>query len=148
MKPVNEKIAEITEDIQRLVPKLNALQRRISSMEDTIVREELNADDSLLYDEYREIADKLYRITVRLDYLSRPIKCQGNLYKNSAGRYAIDEDTYFTSGSRIEVFIPSDYMPNGGAWILTSVEHGGPQNDYYLTRSSRIPMLGLMARLR
>ena len=62
----------------------------------------------------------------------------GRLYKNTDGRYAINDDVYFTAGDSIEIFF-------GKGWLLTRIEHNG--KDYFAVDLQGMSLTGLTARL-
>jgi hypothetical protein len=93
----------------------------------------------------------LYRVTEHLEaalydlsYLNGKVTAQGRLYKNSSGRYAINEDHYFTCGETIEILVNED--EDGGYWVRTKIEHNG--EDYYAVDRPKINLQGTMARVR
>lgn len=109
---------------------------------------EINYNDGeqlFLLEELRVIFDKLDVANDRIKYLTEPVKAIGYLYKNSNGRYELDDKHYYTCGYTIEAMIyDEDYECK--RWVKTSVEHDG--KDYYLVRHKKIPMEGLMVRVR
>ncbi len=109
---------------------------------------EINYNDGeqlFLLEELRGILKKLDVANDRIKYLTEPIKAIGYLYKNSSGRYELDDKHYYTCGNTIEALIyDEDYACK--RWIKTSVEHDG--KDYYLVRHKNISMEGLKVRVR
>lgn len=65
-------------------------------------------------------------------------KKEGRLYVNYEGRYALDDLTYFTCGSSIEIFF-------NGSWLNTTIEHDSKQ--YYAVGLKGISLAGLLARV-
>jgi hypothetical protein len=67
-------------------------------------------------------------------------KKEGKLYLNSDGRLAIDDWTYFTCGSAIELKIC-------GQWIKTSIEH--KNGEYYAVglKYKQSDLIGMIARV-
>lgn len=77
--------------------------------------------------------------------IDAPIVTEGILYKNSAGRYEMNDSHYFTSGSSIEVLIYDDFYENH-SWVSSSVEH--QNGDYYVVACPKLKMDGMRARVR
>jgi len=65
-------------------------------------------------------------------------KKEGRLYLNFEKRYALDDLTYFTCGSPIEIFF-------NGSWFRTRIEHDSKQ--YYAVGLKGICLVGLLARV-
>ena len=64
---------------------------------------------------------------------------QGILYINQDGRYAIDDYTYFTCGSAIELEI-------NGRWTETTIEHAN--GEYYAVGFQGLNLVGYKARTK
>ena len=62
---------------------------------------------------------------------------EGKLYKNSCGRYEIDDWTEFTCGDVLELELC-------GTWVRTRIEHDGV--DYYAVGLKGLKLDGLKAR--
>lgn len=104
----------------------------------------LSADDRLEYHLLYRVTEHLEAALYDLSYLNGKVTAQGRLYKNSSGRYAINEDHYFTCGETIEILVNED--ADGGYWIRTKIEHNG--EDYYAVDRPKINLQGTMARVR
>ncbi|MCW1929553.1 DUF5348 domain-containing protein [Bhargavaea beijingensis] len=103
--------------------------------EDKLLREQL-------YRAYSGFNDTLSHF----EYLKKRIVAEGSLYLNDAGRYAIDDDTYLTSGEVCEILI-DDKFDGGQRWVKTRIESDG--NDYYAVGLGKDwPLDGLYARVR
>lgn len=81
----------------------------------------------------------------KIESLDKRIVTEGYLYKNINGRYEIDPNHYFTSGSPIEVLAYDDFHELN-IWIRTRIEHNG--EDYYAVALPDIPLNNLNARVR
>lgn len=91
--------------------------------------------------EMAQIAERLHKIVVVLDYMNKPVQAEGRLVKRSDGRYEIEDHfTYFTSGSPIEV-----WSEGAESFVRTRVEH--TQGDYYAVGFEG-PLEGRLARTR
>lgn len=95
-----------------------------------------------LYKISRELEDTLESV----QYLEKDIIAEGELYLNSQGRYEINDDVYFTSGSRCEILL-YDEDEETHYWRRTTIEHNG--EDYYATALGREASIeGIKARAR
>lgn len=122
---------------------LDRIAKKIEKVMDSTNRSELTPDEHLEFATLYQIGEHLRDAARRIQYLDREIIAEGILYKNDAGRYAIDESHYFTSGSPIEVLVfDEDY---GNRWISTRVEH--KDDDYYAV-GVPVKLGGLRARVR
>ncbi len=104
----------------------------------------LSADERLTYHLLYRVTENLEAALYDLSYLNGKVTAQGRLYKNSSGRYAIDEDHYFTCGEIIEILVNEE--EDGGYWVRTRIEHNG--DDYYAIARPKINLQGTMARVR
>lgn len=104
----------------------------------------LSADERLTFHLLYKVTENLEAALDDLSYLNGKVTVQGRLYKNSSGRYAIDEDHYFTCGETIEILVNEE--ENGGYWVRTRIEHNG--EDYYAVDRPKINLQGTMARIR
>ena len=104
-----------------------------------------NAEELLLLDEAQGIVEKLADVHSQLNYLARPIKYTGRLFKNHEGRYQTKQGDYWTSGKIIEVLVFDEGLETY-RWTKTRMEHDG--DDYYLVYFKGIPMDGLQVRVR
>lgn len=104
----------------------------------------LSADERLTYHLLYRVTENLEAALYDLSYLNGKVTAQGRLYKNSSGRYAIDEDHYFTCGEISEILVNEE--EDGGYWVRTRIEHNG--DDYYAIARPKINLQGTMARVR
>lgn len=103
-------------------------------------------EDIFMRNQIRQISSHLQSAIDAVQYLEKDITAEGELYLNSGGRYEINEDVYFTSGSSCELLIYDDYY-EFYSWIKTRIEHNG--EDYYAVALGRdVPIKGLKARVR
>jgi DNA primase len=116
------------------------LNRYLENLEPSV----LSADDRLEYHLLYRVTEHLEAALYDLSYLNGKVTAQGRLYKNSSGRYAINEDHYFTCGETIEILVNED--EDGGYWVRTKIEHNG--EDYYAVDRPKINLQGTMARVR
>ncbi|MCC2821034.1 DUF5348 domain-containing protein [Lachnoclostridium pacaense] len=112
-----------------------------------------SSEELLLMDEYNKIVEKLSDVNDTLVYLKRPIEYTGRLYKDSRGRYSIDNYTW-TSGSTIEFLCKDDWHDrevdgewvNTPYWAISRMEHNG--QDYYIVHYNDMALDGLEVRVR
>lgn len=114
-----------------------------------------NAEELFLTDELYGILDRLSDISHTLNYLDRPVKAEGRLYKNSNGRYELNGHE-FSSGCGIEyladddrhmTYDESDEYVSVPYWCSSRIEHDG--NDYYIVGASKdLELEGLQVRYR
>lgn len=104
-------------------------------------------DDWFLSDELCGVMKKIEEISAALDYLSRPIKGEYVLHKNSRGRYEC-EDHEYTSGDKIEYFCYDEY-DDVFKWVKSRVEYNDEIGDYYIVRAPEgVVLEGLKIRRR
>lgn len=136
----------LTNSGRALLPVLKRVQEEINKVTDGTDRAELDANEKLLYDRLTSLSENQMDQLVRsLEYLVRPVKYEGKLFKNSSGRYELVNGWYFATGYGIELFIPDNEEPNGGYWISTHIGHNG---DYYAVGAPKLPLQGALARYR
>ena len=113
-----------------------------------------NPDELMMLDELRSMITKLEEISHTINYLSRPIKMEGILRKNSNGRYEI-KGHEFSSGCGIEYLATDDWhyrydkndeYAQTPYWCASRVEHNG--EDYYIVGANDVKLEGLRARVR
>ena len=112
-----------------------------------------NPDDLSLVDEYRSILCKLSDVQYDLEYLNKPVLFEDTLILRSDGRYGTrNNNTYYTSGSRIEFLINQEVLDEDGhftdkpTWRTSTVEHNG--NDYFIVGYKDVDLNGLKVRVR
>ena len=106
-------------------------------------------DERFLSQQYRGLTEKLDDIHRKLEYLSKDVISEGPIFHNSAGRYEMLNEEYFTSGSSIELLVMDEDEDEDerAYWILTTIEHNG--DDYYAVALGRETSInGMTARLR
>lgn len=129
------KVIRAIEDFKSIVGDDLDHVRESSDPEDKLLREHL-------YWAYSGFSDTLSAF----EYLKKRIVAEGRLYKNDAGRYAIDGDTYLTSGEVCEILI-DDKFDDGQRWVKTRIE--SDENGYYAVGLGKdYPLDGLHARVR
>jgi hypothetical protein len=142
---------KLTNDFVQSIKNLNfpieSLLQRIDFQPDNLYAADQDPNQLFIRDQCQSILRLLEGIHSKIEYLRRPIKDEGILYKNLSDRYVIDGkyDYEFTSGSGIEVLIYDDWDAKE-KWVLTRVEHNG--GEYYLFDYKNIQMDGLLARRR
>lgn len=142
-------------DLEKILSKANSISNCIKILlkqstyteYDDMSGLEINyndADQLFLLDELRGVMEKLDSAKDKIDYINKPIKLEGYLYKNSNGRYQVEYKEY-TSGNLIEILIEDDYH-DVPFWQRTRVEHDG--KDYYVVGCEDVKMQGLKVRVR
>lgn len=124
--------------------QLKQTVKALQDMEDGTSRSELNDNELMQYYAFRNIKDKLEDALAEIEYLKKPVVAEGVLRKNEQGRYEIDREHYFTSGSLIEIYIYDDFEKRH-YWHKSRVEH--KDGDYYVVGYDQ-PLEGLRARVR
>lgn len=89
-------------------------------------------------------ADKFNDVLIVGSKVGKETIVEGELYKNDQGRYEINPDYYFTSGSYIEILMPAE-EDRPELWVSTRIEHNG---DYYAVACPKQKLDGIRARLR
>lgn len=138
-------VKEIQKELFELSYKIERILSVVDDQPDNIDYDPNNPDEIMLYYKYRSMLDKLSDIKYDLDYLKRPIKEEGTLYKQSNGRYTIDGDYEFSSGSPIEVLV-YDELDEREEWVSTRIEY--TNNDYYFFHLKETPLEGAKVRRR
>ncbi|MCF6094321.1 DUF5348 domain-containing protein [Microaerobacter geothermalis] len=136
-------IQELKSHIKKLESVFTAALEELEIIED-VDYNILSADERFEFNQIKKIKDRLWTLHHILEYVNMSVTAEGILFKNEAGRYALDEYTYFTCGSDIEVLIKDADGEN--YWVKTRVEHDG--EDYYLVNFPQLSMLGLYVRKR
>lgn len=97
--------------------------------------DELTWEEKKIIDYLSNLEDKLCDAEHYIKYYSKETK-KGNLYQQADGRYAIDEYTYFTSGSPIEMYLYDPYEEKN-IWCEGRVESRYTDNGsvYYFLNS-------------
>ena len=137
-------------NVRELKNELNGLNSKITRiLKDTgdiesVEYDGTNPEDVMLWYELGRIVDLLDGASRGLRYLDRPIKREGELRKNSCGRYECD-GYELTSGSPVEVLVYDDFYERD-EWMVTRVEHNG--TDYYVVGKPSLNLSGVRARIR
>lgn len=142
-------------DIKELGEKLNSLKGSIRNiLSDTgqlkydeieVSSDKNDPEEQFLLDQYRKAVLSLSDAYSTLKYLEKPISSEGTLTKNGSGRYEIDYNNEFTSGSSIEFLIYDDW-DNCEKWIASRIEH--TNGDYYIYDYKDVQLQGLKVRIR
>ncbi|MDA5110876.1 DUF5348 domain-containing protein [Brevibacillus thermoruber] len=155
-KDIAEQLQTEKQERMRTMDKINHMKNLLEKLPLSVTVQQVNQyleniEPSVLSADERLTYHLLYRVTEHLEaalydltYLNGKVAAQGRLYKNSSGRYAIDEDHYFTCGETIEILVNED--EDGGYWVRTRIEHNG--DDYYAVDRPKINLQGTMARVR
>lgn len=148
LKDLFKELIKLNEDIQSIIKRSGA------DYCDDLSKLEINMEDSqdlFLWDELRAIVEKLSDVSIDIDYLSKPIRMEGYLYKNIHGRYMVKCSDYhreYTCGTVIEFYVEDeeDVYHENPYWCASIVGHDG--DDYYIVGHRNIEMNGLKVRVR
>ena len=99
-----------------------------------------------LSNEINRILDTLTSIQGNMEYLNRPVKHEGTLFRNSFGKYETQSGHWYSCGSVIEYLCHDEGRCEYPFWRKASVEHNG--NDYYITGDNQTLLDGLFVRVR
>lgn len=142
MKQVYKEVRTLDQELEKLFRV--TLKDNYELMEEIAFNwkdaEEIFQAERLIY-----ILGKLREAHEELKYLSKPVKEQGYLHKNSSGRYELSSGTYVTCGSYVEALVDDGFYDVPG-WVCAAIEHDG--RDYYLVGYSGVPLEGLQVRIR
>lgn len=142
-------------DVKELGEKLNSLKSSIRNIlgdtgqlkydEVEVTSDKNDPEEQFLLDQYKQAVYSLSKAYSTLKYLEKPITEQGYLTKNKNGRYVMNYDTEFTSGSPIEFLIYDDW-DNCEKWVASRIEH--TDGDYYIYGHKEVQLQGLRVRVR
>lgn len=141
---MNEEFKNAKKAVVDLEYKLSQVVDALNEMENNTSPSKLNDDELLEYDILRGLQNSLQDALWDIQYLQQPIAAEGHLYKNSSGRYAINDDHYFTSGSPIEIYV-YDEWEDRRIWKKTRIEHN---NRDYCAVGYDESLDGVRARIR
>jgi hypothetical protein len=135
---------EIKNELAKLLPQMKKVAKMMEKAEDdwTNYFNESDPEDMYLRSMFYRIAEKLEDARRIAKQVDAKVTAEGILYKNSAGRYEIEDGVYFTSGSAIEFLLEDE---DRSEWIYSSVEHN---EDYYIVNHKRLNMEGIRARIK
>lgn len=139
---------EIKKELSNLLPQMRKINEMISKAEYSWTDhfDPNDPDDMYLRTMFYRISDKLDDVLLIAQRVGDEVLAEGNLIKNSAGRYQISStDFYFTSGSSIE-YLRQDEYGDGAEWISSRIEHNG--EDYYIAADPKLKMSGITARIK
>lgn len=149
LRDLEQELYELNEHIKAILDKSG-----YSELE-TLERLDFNKRDPEQYFLSHRLSGVLYdleKVRDAMEYLQEPVKAEGQLHKNSRGRYCL-EDHEITSGCRIEILLSYTEWNNDTSmdeiltmWKAVRVEHNG--NDYYIVGYDELSMDGLTARIR
>lgn len=142
------KLDDAMELAKNLAKESEILIRKVG-MEDydypqEIDRKGLTADERFQLEQLSNALNSLQKFSDIMEYLKKPIKAEGMLYKNSSGRYELSEVEY-TCGYSIEYLIYDDFEERE-EWRRSCIEHNG--EDYYIVGDKNIKLDGLHVRVR
>ena len=101
-------------------------------------------NQAFLYEEFYSIVRKLDHAAMQMDYINRPIKCEGYLSLNENERYELC-GTELTCGAELEVLVYDDFYDRE-VWLPSVIEHNN--NGYYFVARPELDLDGIKARIR
>lgn len=137
------------ERFRAVLPVLQELSKDLEWIENEFSPGKATEEERSQVKHLRDIAYRRFdEASWRLERMFMTVKSKGILFKNSAGRYQIENtDRYFTSGDSCEVFLPFyDDEDKDYTWIPTSIE--SKNGEYYFTARPEVPMAGALVRTR
>lgn len=101
-------------------------------------------EQAYLFEELYSAVYKLDQVSWGLDYLNRPIRCEGILTLNDKDRYELC-GIELTSGCGLEIMYYDDFYERN-TWLASTLEHNG--KEYYFVAKPDFELDGARARLR
>ncbi|MFI3115532.1 MAG: DUF5348 domain-containing protein [Clostridia bacterium] len=135
-----QKLLTINGVVNEIVNKIDYIECEQINISDADLK---NADDIFMSNEVARILDVLIDVQGNIEYLSKPIKLEGKLFRNTYGKYEIENtEKWYSSGCIIEYLCENDYP----CWKKSSIEYNGV--DYYIVADNDIDLNGLLVRTR
>ena len=101
-------------------------------------------NQAFLYEEFYSIVRKLDHVAMQMDYINRPIKCEGYLSLNERDRYELC-GIELTCGAELEVLVYDDFYERN-VWYPSVIERNS--YGYYFVAKPELDLDGMRARLR
>lgn len=143
-------VNDVLQDLSRISYSIDSLVKTTGYEEGQYLEKlDINHNDPqgvFMNDEINRILDTLTSIQGNMDYLKRPVKHEGTLFRNSFGKYETQSGHWYSCGSVIEYLCHDERRNDYPFWRKASVEHNG--NDYYITGDNQISLDGLLVRVR
>lgn len=139
-------IENIREELEKINQSIKILFSNCNYYEDEnlyYINVKNDIEDIFLKEYFEKRFYQLEKFVDDMEYINRPVRAEGYLYKNVSGRYAFNNEQYLTSGSIIE-FLKVDEDGNT-SWVIDRVENNG--KDYYLY-NCKSSLDGIYARKR
>lgn len=138
---MNREIELISQTAKQLSETISNLNNNIVDLYENMDRSSLTIDERseliLIYQALNELSEGVES----LKFLGKPVREEGQLKKNSNGRYILGEHE-LTSGHPIEVF-----DEDGNVFYQSRIEHSG--GDYYIVSLGRgVPIENIRCRIR
>lgn len=137
----------ISSNFSKVLPQLKKISMQIDDIECGDWSEHFNPndpDEMFQFNTFIRIGENLKKVIRSFEYMNKPVVAEGMLYKNSAGRYELNDHIYYTSGSGIEFLY--EYSDGERVWVTSRVERNGI--DYYIVSYPNVQMDGLHVRYR
>lgn len=127
------------------MPIIKRFSQSISTLEEETSTFDHDLNDRSDYFLLQELKESIDSLCWKIEMFNKPIAAEGILHKNNIGRYQIDENHYFTSGSSLEILRYDDFHEQM-LWIRTRIEHNG--DDYYAVAMPHESLTIIRARIR
>lgn len=141
VKDLGKELASLENEIRKILSRTGTLEYN----EINISSDKENPQEQFLKNEYANAVDLLHEVYSNMEYLDKPIRHEGKLYKNEFGRYELSDSVVFTSGNLIE-FLFYDTFDECNRWVKSRIEHS--DGDYYIVGFKNVALEGLEVRTR
>lgn len=149
-QPKTKNPAELKAELERLLPAMEKIINVLHNQELFVVELIASKKD----EENRFMAQQLYDMEKRLkqivwdvEYLNGKPGTEGKLKHNSAGRYALPNGDYWSSGDPIELKLWDEFHEHW-EWVKTRIEYSHDKGDYYAVCNKNLNLNGVTARRR
>ncbi len=105
-----------------------------------------NPNDIFIEKELSRIFYDLEKSQRKIEYLTRTISYESNLFENAEGRYETERGDYFTCGSIIEYLSYDERQSDYPFWRRSSIE--GASGKYFIVDEPNVSLEGLLVRVR
>lgn len=105
-----------------------------------------NPNDIFMQRELTRVFNDLEKAQRKIEYLTRTIGYESNLFENAEGRYETERGDYFTCGSIIEYLSYDERQSDYPFWRRSSIE--GASGKYFIVDEPNVSLEGLLVRVR
>lgn len=147
---MGKKPAELKAELERLLPALEKIINVLHNQDLDVVMfvsGTKDEDDRFLAHQLYNMEERLKRIVWDVEYLNGQPGPAGKLKHNLAGRYALPDGDYWSSGGPIELKLWDD-IDERWDWVKTRIEFSHEKGDYYAVSNPKLNLEGVIARKR